>query len=835
MVDTRHPGADGYIEPIGVDDLALALEADGKPVDPRSRALLAAEADYVRQWRARARGQEQPEGDPENLVGLALSGGGIRSATFALGVMQALARHNLLSRVDYLSTVSGGGYIGSALSWLLSKKARDDFKTASCEDGGLLEAEDVAEGPGFGPDRDSFPYGTDDPAPGTEHTDGILQRNMLRYLRRHGDYLAPGAGISIVSLLAVILRGIFLNLLVWVPVFVLLFLGAFKLSEGVIAPWHPAGDGGTGQPVLLAKAFAAMEPATACNPPLPSGTVVAPPEQAALCADLKTRQNLHDIQAKLPKLFLFEYLLYLGVGILAVLLAGAVVYSLLTVARRRLGTDYRATWYAWRRSAEKHAAFLLPLLVACLLAGTLPMVSAYLENMLLVSGPLAMVAGLVAVLRNFLKSMSGDSGTPLGLLVSVGAGLFLYGFLLVAYHLAFTVYPDPAVPHWAFYAGFALAAVTGLVVNLNYTSIHRFYRDRLMESFMPDVGSALCNTTGAAQGADGAALHDFATDQVPRGPYHIINTNVVLVNSGEEIYRQRGGDNFILSPLYCGSNATGWRRTSDYMGGKMTLATAMAISGAAANPNAGVGGAGLTRNLFLSLVMSLLNLRLGYWACHPRPSRHPSHNANHFRPGAYAFAGVLGARRLGYNEQRAFLELSDGGHFENTGVYELVRRRAKLIVVSDAAADAEFAFSDFQTTVNRIQDDFGARIKVAEYASPDEVMPGTASDNDSRYPMNVEFAKQGHMVATITYADGSQGTLIYLKAVLTPEVSFKVKGYAAQNPEFPHQSTADQFFDDVQFESYRELGYRLADSMLGARVPQDIPETGTLGDLIRNC
>jgi hypothetical protein len=54
------------------------------------------------------------------LLGLALSGGGIRSATINLGILQGLARRGLLPRFDYLSTVSGGGYIGSCIdSWII--------------------------------------------------------------------------------------------------------------------------------------------------------------------------------------------------------------------------------------------------------------------------------------------------------------------------------------------------------------------------------------------------------------------------------------------------------------------------------------------------------------------------------------------------------------------------------------------------------------------------------------------------------------------------------------------------------------------------------------------
>jgi hypothetical protein len=319
----------------------------------------------------------------------------------------------------------------------------------------------------------------------------------------------------------------------------------------------------------------------------------------------------------------------------------------------------------------------------------------------------------------------------------------------------------------------------------------------------------------------------------PRGPYHIVNTNVVLVNSLVNKYADRGGDNFILSPMFCGSSATGWCPTEKFMDGKMTLATAVAISGAAANPNTGVGGEGLTRNLFLSLVMSLLNMKLGYWANNPK--KHPAHGPNHFKPGAYSLGNALGIAGLGFHENRGFVQLSDGGHFENTGIYELIRRRMKLIVACDGGADAEFSFSDFQTTVRRIEDDFGARIHVLDDASPDHTVPLDLAGLN--YPRGAKFAKQGHMIANISYADGSMGTLIYLKTTLMAGVSFKVKGYAAQNPDFPDQSTADQFFDEVQLEAYRELGYRIADKMLNSSVPvtPDSEHSGkSLTDLIRD-
>jgi hypothetical protein len=358
-----------------------------------------------------------------------------------------------------------------------------------------------------------------------------------------------------------------------------------------------------------------------------------------------------------------------------------------------------------------------------------------------------------------------------------------------------------------------------------------------MESYLPDIGSALQNKTGAAMGADGACLHDVVDDREPTGPYHLINTNIVLVDSKDRRYSDRGGDNFILSPGYCGSNATGWCPTEEFMQGRMTLPTAMAISAAAVNPNTGVGGEGLTRNPFLSLVMALLNLGIGYWATHPNPNKSADASPNHFLPGIYAIGSVLGMKgRFGFQQNRPFIQLTDGGHFENMAVYELVRRRVKLIIVCDGGADPDFSFSDFQTTIRRIEDDFGARAKVDDGATPDRVVPVTTEKN--AYPKGGQFAPQGHMVATLTYANGEKAKLIYLKTALIDGVSFKVKGYAAQNPDFPDQSTADQFFDEVQFESYRELGFRIAHKMLDSEAtdPLDDCSSGqTLEDMIRAC
>lgn len=802
-----------FIHPVNIEKLHDNANEGG--VDPGTSSLLQAEQAYIRAWRKRRMGGETGvtddlEGDdePRNLIGLALSGGGIRSATFSLGILQALAHKGLLSKIDYLSTVSGGGYIGSALSWLVSDKANKDTGSAA-----------------FGVNKGDFPFGTTDPAPEQVQEDSVRQRGMLNYLRSHGYYLTPGAGISLISLLGVVLRGTLLNLMVWLPAFVLFFL---------LGMW------GAGQlelnPPALSFALDELRPDLVCEG-LDRGNTEAcielqgiahtPPPAADLLATLKSQAVFDAARERLPQLFGFELVLWVSGAILLVMLLSIAIYSLMTWFSRGKSGKKNEFWYNLRRFAERATAKLLPLVGLGLIIGLLPIVAVSLHGWMEAVGPVAMFSGIAITIRDFLKSGEEGAGKTSGVVVSIGTGLFLFGFLVVAYLVAFWMFATSWVVYVAPPLLIAVLAF-GWFVNLNYISIHRYYRDRLMETFMPDIDNALQDRTGRAMGANEATLAEVAgvvqeAGQLridPRGPFHIVNTNVVLVNSKEPVYQDRGGDNFILSPLYCGSNATGWCRTEDFMNGKMTLATAVAISGAAANPNTGVGGVGLTRNRLLSLVMSLLNLRLGYWATSPRGRKCPIQPPNHFRPGAYSFGNAMGLDELGFNEQRAFVQLSDGGHFENTGVYELVRRRLKLIIVCDAGADLDFSFSDFQTTIRRIEEDFGARIKVLDGATPDNIVP--VPMKGKVYPKDAKFAGQGYMIGHITYADETTGWLIFMKTTLIKQVSFKVKGYAAQNKTFPDQTTADQFFDEVQFEAYRELGYRIADEMLGSGVPNAV-------------
>ncbi len=755
------------------------------------------------EWRAIAkqRGYSDKEAEErrDNLCGLALSGGGIRSASFALGVLQALgwqdknptkAETEKWPPIDYLSTVSGGGYIGSTLSWLLFREPPDE---ATMPRGGLLIG-----------DQFKSIRNVDDPA-------AIKIRDaILNYLRQHGNYLVPTSSLNFISLIAVAIRSIFLSFSVYLPLLILA--------------------------VLLLDRIGAEVP------------------HSSWLETVGDHQRLVDLTVYL----------WVALGLILVFLAACVIYSLFTFARPRFFPHrYRA-----RIWAQRTMGWLLALAVFFALIGSLPVVSSLLDQQVSAAGaedlalsePLAIgekqtgiylrsgspngepsghwLSGLVGAISvligfagaflEFLRKTAPRKKTepgkapakpPSGLIALAAAALLIYGFLLLSFYLANVLAGLPA-HYWIALALYAV--IVGVIVNLNYISLHRMYRDRLMEAFLPNDKAVRVNRWFPASEANETLLEDL-TGNAAHGPYHLINTNVVLIDAVEAKYRGRGGDNFILSPLYCGSHATGWRSTDNYMKGPfssgMTLPTAMAISGAAINPDTGAAGKGLTRSRTVSFLMTLLNIRLGFWAPNPR------NEGRYLPPPNYFWPGFKGLRGKGFVEDGLFVELTDGGHFDNVGLYELIRRRVKFIVISDGTADPDFTFSDFGTLVERVRVDFGVNIRFSKSATDlTGILPGstpvdTSSASDEAFCKKYPMAARGFAIGSIHYppkdadSKGVIGKIVYIKSTLTKNLPADIYGYKSANPSFPDQSTADQFFDEPQFEAYRELGYRLATSV----------------------
>jgi hypothetical protein len=235
------------------------------------------------------------------------------------------------------------------------------------------------------------------------------------------------------------------------------------------------------------------------------------------------------------------------------------------------------------------------------------------------------------------------------------------------------------------------------------------------------------------------------------------------------------------------------------------------------NPHAGGGGEGITRQPLLSVLMGLFNLRLGYWA--DNPNRHPVDQRpgsrvmrwlSHFHPNMLSPGLCESFARENLNEHEAQLLLTDGGHFENLGLYELVRRRLALILVCDATADADFKFTDLANAIEKVRTDFGALI---DLRSDDLAALVPRRPADAPADTGMPTAQRGYLIAPITYAPHSddeapsQGLLIYLKATFFEQLSAELHGYRRAHADFPNQPTGDQFFDERQFEAYRELGY----------------------------
>ena len=383
-------------------------------------------------------------------------------------------------------------------------------------------------------------------------------------------------------------------------------------------------------------------------------------------------------------------------------------------------------------------------------------------------------------------------------------------------------------------------------VDINKFSLYMMYRNRLVRCYLG--ASNPKREPHAFTGFDAAddphltemlwqksASGSSATLRLQK-PFHLINTALNLVKGKELAWQERKAASFVFSPGYSGfetpsrsghlqtasSNdlARGcFRPTREYGAGKqesivrgaivggvrskveafadeeegVKLGQALAISGAAASPNMGYHS-----NPALSFLMTAFNVRLGRWCSNPRQTS--------WREASPRFGlRWLISELLGLtNADSQYVYLSDGGHFENLGIYELVRRRCALIVVIDASADGDATFNDLGGAVRKCFTDFGIEIDIRV--------------NDIKLDPATRLSKNHSAIGTINYdlvdADADPGILLYIKPSLTGNEPTDILNYRDRDKTFPHQSTADQWFDETQFESYRKLGYHISSSIL---------------------
>jgi len=380
--------------------------------------------------------------------------------------------------------------------------------------------------------------------------------------------------------------------------------------------------------------------------------------------------------------------------------------------------------------------------------------------------------------------------------------------------------PDWLVGIWIVLLGAALGL--SWRVDVNDFSLHHFYRNRLVRCYLGASNPERhAEPFTGFDPSDDFSLCSFADDYP--GPYPILNA-ALNITGGEELgYATRRAKSFAFTPLHSGyvigaAGKHNHRFTRDHAfkpsyarteqgraqrgKGKLpsesgiTLGTAMAISGAAASPNMGYHTSPAT-----AFFMALFDVRLGWWMGNSRYADRWASTGPTMGFG-YLFSELIGQA----DEKKRYVYLSDGGHFENLAVYELIRRRCRLIVAGDGDADSAYAFSDLLGLIEKARTDFGARIEI-DFAS---IRPAEGS---RECPKNF-------VVGTIYYDPNNckdVGTLILVKASMPMRAAGganpadrklpdDVWNYYEKHSTFPHQTTADQWFDELQFESYRALG-----------------------------
>ena len=737
----------------------IALEPEGRDVN--GQAVLRPNADA-------------------NVVGLALSGGGVRSAAFCLGVLQALDAAKVLPKVDYLSTVSGGGYIGCALTAALESTGTFPFASTLQED----------EPPALQQIRDYSNY--------------LFPRGQSGNLLHNASVYARGLAVNVVLVASVVFAAAALTILyfplrAYVPQFPFFLTAVFA-------------------PIVLAAGIA-----------------------WGVFRSLRPLEDHPEYSGRWVK----------AVGFLIVALFAVAFLELQPIMLdAMLGADTGHAVTVIIKWINRLAVALAPLGAA----------AGYLSNKLGEYAKSTMQSPqwsgtIKAVLT---KAAIVIGGLILPLLIWV---LFLdltyVGLNLGSYArnmLQFNPSPNPIWPHLRAMVLFAAIAVicfgVSLLMQPNANSLHPLYRDRLKKAFLFVPQPTL--------GEDDLPAFTKPLSKISglRGPYHLINAALNIEESKTANRRGRNADFFIFSPQFVGSKTTDYVRTADMedVVSNLSLAAAMATSGAAVSSNMGA------ENIKpLTPTLALLNIRLGFWLRnprvlararpHPEPASmrgrfHEYKRHRNFLANYYFIAEMFGLLSETYKS----IYLTDGGHIENLGIYELLRRRCKVIIAVDAEADPQMAFGSFNTLERYVLIDLGVRIDLRwEPIADKSLVTSAAIDNAGALTAPSDGSSGGKTsqvpkdhgphcaIGRISYPNRGEGILIYIKASLTGDENDYVFDYKKRYSAFPHETTLDQLFTEEQFECYRALGFHAAFRLFDRDDPFGHPdpdeEPGVVADL----
>lgn len=799
---------------------------------------------------------------------LCLSGGGIRSASFAVGVLQGLAQRGLMSAFDFVSTVSGGGYTGGWLSaWLFH--AQSQGASAASVFNTLA---------------------------GQERTAAQPEPDPIRQVREYSNYLDPKLGllsVDVWTLVATVARNLVLNWLVLIPLLAaallvprlyfaltmlgtqdwidradllwwswwLLLVGVGLLTVALIyVGWNlpSGGNRQRGQSAFLGYCFGPLCIATgaftlywAWSRALDASpvTLLALVGLAAIGhLVIWVLVSLASAQRWRPMTWLAAgasgsvaglgvwwfatgpFARPLGRGELFASVAVPIIVGMFAgsgtlwvgMASGETTDDDREWWSrfgAWMLItiaawlATSLVVFAGPVIVHRVLGWIGSTAASHTAGKAILTLVTALSGGIAA--RTNRESKTAPEKIPLWrrLTFALAAPTFVLLLLvgLASANLALLEWLDSLriLPEYAHPPGGGLPEIAlllvifavggllmGLAIAVNKFSLHGMYRNRLIRAFLGAARSTSMRRPNRFTGfdpRDNVFLRELA---VTTRPLHIVNMALNLVAGKRLAWQERKAESFTVSPLMAGNRSLGYRPIAEYGGPDgMSLGTAITISGAAASPNMGYHSSPA-----MTFLLTLFNARLGAWLGNPGDAGRSTWRKSDPLLGAAPLLREMFGRTTDVNP---YVYLSDGGHFENLGVYEMVARRCRHIVVSDAGCDADYAFEDLGNAIRKIRIDLGI---------PIEFPNGVAID--------AAHARQGNRhaaVGAIRYSavdgDVEDGVLLYLKATLSGDEPVDVMNYAAVHADFPHETTANQWFGESQFESYRMLGLHTVDTL----------------------
>ena len=740
--------------------------------------------------------QEETDKKPiYDTVGLALSGGGVRSAAFCLGATQAIELADVFKRVDYLSTVSGGGYIGSTITAGMTLDKTGRF-----------------------------------PVPSELRAD---EPPVVQHIRDYSNYLIPHGAGDVVRSVAVYVRGLAANVLLVFPWLI------FAAATTIILNPAPASLQRASLLRTLLARFNEQFPTMSEHLPLVakivgleshfivsmiiSGLLFLAFSIWALGHSLNESQNEPEIPGFYSNLFFIFLVL---AAIIAFCEIQNFALSLMFEENQNSSGGFILGWlkktilwltpaaaviglfgnkFAWlvkgvteSSSFSRKLQSLVIQMAMYLAAVIVPLLLLLVYLQLSFWG---IESGGKLAAPGWLQSLA-SSGRDIAPGWLTGAGHWLRSF---AKHWINADLPD-IQGHESFYVVLSLYLVIFVILTLaswclepNANSLHRLYRDRLSKAFLVCPSDRNIEPDEKIETIKHLPLSALSAS---KAPYHLINAALNIQASRTANRRGRNADFFLFSKEFIGSQTTGYVRTTDMerQAPEVDMATAMAVSGAAAASNMGSSSI-----KWGSPSLAMLNVRLGYWLRNPKLLFGVSvlwrkvHDALNWY-FLYEMLGML-------NENRPFVYLSDGGHVENLGVYELLRRRCCVIIVIDGEADPGMHFGSLVRLERYARIDLGIRLELPWQEIREATLQASAEIEKRGDPGNL-ISKQGPhcAIGTIRYPSG-EGRLLYVKSSLTGDESSYVVDYKRRHASFPHETTGDQFFTEEQFEAYRALGF----------------------------